>query len=183
MKPAFVALILGLVFAEETSLSWLNASMLIQATPSLSAHSVCSPLGGSDIPRKIVITMLTLAGAATGKLRVFLAAVGVIGSIILLLANLGARTWHFLQWDPVQYNGPRTFFVAYLLAVATGFCLPHMSHRSMVIGGKCAMEYIFKSSVLVAIIFLLSDADEIKKYVWIGLQVWLLCWGEASCAK
>ena len=52
LKPAYLSLVLGLVLTEEISLSWLNASMMIRATPSISAHTLYSPVG-SDTFRRI----------------------------------------------------------------------------------------------------------------------------------
>jgi hypothetical protein len=132
-RPAYLSFILGLALTEEISLSWLNASMMIRATPSVSAHSLCSS-SGSDTLRKGVLFMLAVAGATQGLLQTFLTACGIIGACLILLANLGARSWHFLRWKPVKYSGPGSFTLAFFLAVATGFLLPYMGHRSISIG-------------------------------------------------
>jgi len=163
-------LILGLALTEEISLSWLNASMLIRATPSVSAHSMVSPVG-SDSLRKLVLFVLALAGVTVGTLQTVLTIGGIIGAILILLANLGARTWHFLRWKPLRYTGCGSFFIAYVLAILTGICLPYMGHRSVSAGGKGAMEYIIKTSTIVAIIFVLSDYDELQKFLVVGSEV------------
>ena len=170
LRPAYLSLILGLALTEEISLSWLNASMLIRATPSVSAHNMVSPVG-SDSLRKLVLFSLALAGATTGTLQSVLTIGGILGAMIILLANLGARTWHFLRWKPLRYGGCGSFFVAYFMAVATGFCLPYMGHRSIAVGGKGAMEYVIKTSTIVAIIFVVSDIDELQKFLVVGSEV------------
>lgn len=132
-RPAYLSLILGLALIEEISLSWLNASMMIRATPSVSAHSLLSR-NNSDSLRKGVLFMLALAGVAKGVLQTMLTCGGIIGACLILLANLGSRSWHFLRWKPITYSGPGNFAVAFALAVATGFLFPYMGHRSIAVG-------------------------------------------------
>jgi hypothetical protein len=167
LKPAYLSVVLGLVLTEEISLSWLNASMLIRATPSVSAHALTSPLG-SDSLRKVVLFTLAFASATN---HWGLTMIGVVGAIILLLANLGARSWHALGWRPLRYTGFGSFWVAYLLAVGTGFVFPYMGHSTIAMGGKGALEYVLRTAVLVAVVFVLSDIDELQRFVVIGSEV------------
>jgi hypothetical protein len=194
-RPAYLSFILGLALTEEISLSWLNASMMIRATPSVSAHSLCSS-SGSDTLRKGVLFMLAVAGATQGVLQTVLTAGGIIGACLILLANLGARSWHFLRWKPVKYSGPGSFTLAFFLAVATGFLLPYMGHRSISIGvsgiivgtkdcvnfeqsshaivseqGKGAMEYVLKTAMMVAVVFVVTDFDDLQRYLVVGSEV------------
>jgi hypothetical protein len=167
LKPAYLSVVLGLVLTEEISLSWLNASMLIRATPSVSAHALTSPLG-SDSLRKLVLFTLAFASATN---HWGLTMIGVVGAIILLLANLGARSWHALGWRPLRYTGFGSFWIAYLLAVGTGFVFPYMGHSTIAMGGKGALEYVLRTAVLVAVVFVLSDIDELQRFVVIGSEV------------
>ena len=173
LRPAYLSLILGLVLAEEIGLSGLNAVMLVRASPSLSAHSLMSPLG-PDMLRKVVIFLLAIAGAASGKTQLTMTLVGIGGACTALLANLGARAWHFLRWTPMSYTGPGSSLVAYSLAVLTGALLPFMGQRSIAVGGKGAIESVIRSSLLVAICFVLSDLNEIQKFLVVGSEVSLL---------
>lgn len=143
--------------------------MLIRATPSVSAHSLTSPLG-SDGPKKLVLIALAFAGAATGSLQVVLTIGGITGALILLLANLGARAWHFMRWTPLHYTGRGSFFLAYVLAVMTGLVLPYMGHRSIAVGGKGAMEYVIVTALIVAVVFVLSDYDDLQKFLVYGSE-------------
>jgi len=143
--------------------------MMIKATPSVSAHSLSANFG-SDSLRKIILFCLALAGATTGWLRSFLTILGVVGAIVIMLANLGARSWRFLRWKPLRYDGFGSFFVAYVLAVTTGLMLPYMGHRKIATGGKGAMEYVLKTAVIVAIVFVVSDLDEIQQFLVVGSQ-------------
>lgn len=168
LKPAYLAVVLGLVLTEEISLSWLNASMMIRATPSVSAHALTSSLSGSDWLRKLVLFTLAFASATS---HWGLTMAGVVGAMILLLANLGARSWHALGWRPLRYTGPGSFWIAYLLAVGTGLVFPYMGHATIATGGKGAMEYVLRTAVLVAVVFILSDIDELQRFLVVGSEV------------
>ena len=174
LRPAYLSLILGLALTEEISLAWLNASMLIRATPSVSAHSLTSPVG-SDSLRKLVLLALALAGATNGSLQVLLTIGGITGALSLLLANLGARAWHFLRWKPLHYTGRGSFFIAFVLAVMTGVVLPYMGHRSIAVGGKGAMEYVIRTALIVALVFVISDYDELQKFLVFGSESSEVC--------
>ena len=129
-----------------------------------------SPVG-SDVLRKIMLFVLVLAGATQGWVQSTLTITGIIGACLILLSNLGSRTWHFMRWQPMKYTGRGSFFLAYLLAIGTGFILPYMGHRSIAIGGKGAMEYVITTSMLVAIVFMLSDFDGIQQFLVVGSDV------------
>jgi hypothetical protein len=169
LKPAYLSLVLGLVLTEEISLSWLNASMMIRSTPSVSAHTLSSPVG-SDTFRRIVLLTLVFAGIAEDVYQSILTAIGIVGASILLLANLGARSWYFLNWKPIRYNGTGSFVLAYLCAIATGFAVPFMGHRLIRIGGKGAVEYLIKTAFWVAVAFVVSDYDGIQKFLVLGSE-------------
>jgi hypothetical protein len=169
LKPAYLSFILGLALTEEMSLSWLNASMMIRSTPSISAHSLVSPIG-SDTFRRLVLLLLVLSGAVHGLLRSIFTAIGILGACTILLANLGARSWYFLNWKPMKYNGWGSIAVAYVLAVITGMFLPFMGNRMIRTGGKGAMEYILQTSFFVAVAFVISDYDELQKFLVVGSE-------------
>ena len=169
LQPAYLSLILGLVLTEEISLSWLNASMFIRATPSVSAHTLTTSIG-SDLLRKSIVLCLALAGAATGTMQKLLTLAGIGAACTVLLANLGARSWHFMGWRPIRYTGKTSGFWAYLAAIATGIALPYMGHRNISIGGKAAMEYVLKTAFIVAVVFVLSDFDELQKFLIVGSE-------------
>lgn len=169
LRPAYLSLILGLVLTEEISLSWINSSMMVRASPSVSAHTLLHGTG-SDLSRKAVVLSLALAGAATGDLQKYMTVGGITLACLVLLANLGSRAWLFLKWKPLRYQGPGASVVAYLAAVATGIVVPYMGHRSMEIGGKASVEHVIKTGVIVALIFLASDLDEVQKFLIVGSE-------------
>jgi hypothetical protein len=170
LKPAYLALIIGLVLTEEVSLSWTNAVMMVQACPSLSAFSVTKD-AGSDWIRKGIIMLLALAGAATGKTQVVLTMMGILFTCAVLLANLGARVWYFFQWQPLSYNGPLSSVLAYMTAVVTGFALPLLGHRTAAVGGKPAIESILRLSLMIAVSFVITDFDSVQKFIIVGKEV------------
>jgi hypothetical protein len=166
-RPALMTLVIGLVLTEEMSLSWLNASMLVRASPSVSAHTLMST-PGSDVLRKLVIFILSLASATNGKTQLYFTMLGIGLACVVLLANLGARAWHFLRWKPKRYNWWGAGLVAYVSAIITGMVLPYMGHRNILVGGKAAVEYIIRTSFLAALAFLITDLEEVQKLFVVG---------------
>lgn len=170
-QPAFLSLIMGLVLQEEISLSWLNASMMVRATPSVSAFSLTSPIG-PDLWRKSLVFVLAIAGAASNaRVQKVLTLLGIGGAYIVLLANLGARSWYFLKWRPQRYDGPFANFFAYLAAMLTGMILPYMGHRNIEVGGKAAMEYVIVTAFVVAVCFVISDINKVQNFLVLGSDV------------
>jgi len=172
-KPAYLGLILGLVFLEEVSLSWIFTARLVRGVPSMSAYTLNS-LVGADWLRKILVFSLAMGGATTGRTQSVLTLFGISLTCMVLLANLGARAWGFLQWKPIAIGGKLSFMeplVAYLAAIVTGMLVPYMGHRGIQVGGEAAMESVMKSAILVAIIFVVSDYDEIQKFLVVGSEV------------
>lgn len=188
-----LAIILGLVFHEEMSYSWLHSSMLVRGTPSLSGHYLFSSgksLGGvgpSDVIRKTLLLILILAGgmgtvtapsSAFVTAQKWMALCGILGTCVVLLANLGSRTWRFLNLRPLQPNMGSTglsafisILVSYLAAIGMGFALPFLGHRSAQAasgGGKSAIESVIRSAFWVAVIFFVSSIDGVRQFVVIG---------------
>jgi hypothetical protein len=162
-------MILGLVFSEEISLSWTNVAMFVRGMPSISALSVTSNVQ-SDWLRKGIVLVLALASATMGNAQVILTLSGISMAAAVLLANLGSRSWRFLQWRPIAYAGPFQSAVAFLAAMATGALFPYLSHRQVEAGGKAAMESVIRIAFMVAVIFVISDYDEIQKFLVIGSE-------------
>lgn len=170
LKPAYLALLVGLVLVEEMSLSWTNVVMMVQACPSISAYSV-SRDSGSDWIRKMVLLTLALAGAATGTVQVALTMIGILLTCTVLLANIGARSWYFFQWQPLSYSGPLATVLAYMAAIVVGLAVPFLSHRTASVGGKPAIESILRLAVFLALCFIVSDFDSVQKYIIVGKEV------------
>ena len=169
LRPAYLSLILGLVFSEEISLSWLNTGMLVRSMPSVSAHTMTSTVG-SDWLRKILTLVLALAGAATGDVQKYMTISGICLTGAVLMANLGSRAWFFMKWRPFWYSGPFSQLLGYLAAIIAGLIFPYMGHREIEAGGKRALESVLTSAVVVAIVFVLSDFDEIQKLLVVGSE-------------
>lgn len=179
-QPAYLSLILGLVLTEEISLSWLNSSMMVRAAPSVSAHTLISPIA-SDLLRKTVVFTLALAGVARDTAQQMLTLIGISLAVMVLLANLGSRAWYFLRWRPQRYDGCGASLVAFISAILTGLIFPFMGHRSIEVGGKAAMEYVIRTSFFAAAAFVISDLDEIQKFIVIGSEVSFVCCERSSC--
>ena len=169
LQPALLSVIMGLVFKEEISLSAVNASMLVRCMPSVSAHTLTSELG-SDWLRKIATLLLAFAGAATGDGQKYMTITGIFIMVALLLSNLGSRAWHFMKCKPISYRGPFSPALGYVTAILAGFVLPFMGYREVEAGGKPALESVIGSALIVAIVFVLSDIDEIQNFIVLGSE-------------
>lgn len=168
-QPAYFAVLLGLVFKEEISLSWTNVAMLIRGFPSLSACSAISRTD-SDWLRKIIVFALLLASIADGMIKHVLCFIGVSLACLVLLANLGARAWGFMEWKPIRSFGFLEPVVAFVAAAITGICFPFLGHHQMQSGGKAAMESLLGIALLSAVVFIISDYNNIQKFVVIGSE-------------
>jgi len=168
LKPGYLCLILGLVCSTEISLSSLNTSMMVRGTPSLSTHSVKSFMGSSDGLRKLILLMLALASGATGWVQRFFTIGGIVLACLVLLANLGARAWHFLHFKPLQYKGRGSFAYAFFVAVLAGMAMPFMGHRTTRAGGKVAMDHVIMTSMIVGCFILITSLEEFQKFLVVG---------------
>ena len=172
-RPAYLSLVLGLALGEEISLAWLTASMLVRSTPSMAAYSLTSRVG-SDWLRKAMLLCLSLAGAAASpgsQWQRTLTLTGVGLAVALLLSNLGSRAWSFLQWTPLTYNGPLAPLVAFGASMGAGFMVPYMGHREIQAGGQRALESVLTTGLLAAIVFVLSDYDQVQRFLVVGSEV------------
>jgi hypothetical protein len=168
LRPAYLSLILGLVLMEEISLPWLNASMLVRGLPSVSAHTMTTRVG-SDWLRKIMTLLLALSGAATGTVQKYMTLTGISLACILLLANLGSRSWKLMKLR-FPYAGPLAPLLGFLAAIVAGIALPYMGAKEIEGGGKRGVEAVMISAVTVAVLFFLSDIDEVQKLVVVGSE-------------
>ncbi|CAB9519573.1 expressed unknown protein [Seminavis robusta] len=169
LKPAYLALLVATVLVEEVSLSWANVVMMVQACPSISAYSVTKE-SGSDWMRKLILFLLAVGGAATGKTQVFFVMTGILLTCAVLLANLGARAWYFFQWQPLNYNGPLSTVFAYVTAIVVGFAVPFLGHRTACAGGKPAIESVIRLAVLLSFGFIISDFESVKQFLIVGKE-------------
>lgn len=170
IRPLYFAILIGLVLPEETSFSEINASLLVRGTPSIASHMLDCAFH-SDVPRHVVLLSFALATAATDIMHTILLTVGLVGAMGMVLVNLGARTWHYLQLRGIRYEGCGQVRIATYSAWATGFCLPYLSHRSTTMGGKHSVEHILGVAVCVAFSMLLTDVDFVTPYVIVGSEV------------
>ncbi|KAG7347836.1 hypothetical protein IV203_016541 [Nitzschia inconspicua] len=176
-RPAYLALVLGLVFSEEISLSWTNVAILVRGMPSVSAYAITSNVG-SDWPRKILILVLAIASYTTGTFQKVCTLGGVTLTCLVVLANLGSRSWKYLHWKPTMGMKSWCFgictpldpIMAYVAAIMMGICFPYLGHRRIQSGGTGAMESVLRLAVLVAGLFILSDYDEIQKFLVVGSE-------------
>lgn len=172
VRPAYLTLILGLVLSEEIALSHLNVAMLVWGAPSVSSYELLLHFS-SDWPRKLIILILAIAGASSdgGTVQRYLTVVGVAIAYCVLAANLGSRAWHNLNLRPLRYNGPGFQMIATIFAICIGLTAPYLGYREVMPGGQVALSSILESSLLVAIIFIVSDFDEVQKFLIKGSEV------------
>lgn len=145
--------------------------MLVRGFPSISAQSVLSGVDSDWLRKGIVLTLL-LASVANGwgSVQHILCFCGISLACLILLANLGARAWGFMQWRPIQNFGFMEPIVSFLAAVFTGIMFPFLGHRQVESGGKAALESTMGIALLSGIIFVLSDYDNIQRFVVMGSE-------------
>lgn len=61
--------------------------------------------------------------------------------------------------------------LAFLAAVITGLCFPHMGHRNVESGGKAAVESVIRNAFCVGLLFLVSDFSGIQKLLLGGTEL------------
>jgi hypothetical protein len=176
-RPAYLALVLGLVFAEEIGLSWTNVALLVRGMPSVSAYAITTHFD-SDWPKTILIFLLTIASYTTGTYQNVCTMSGVTLTCLVVLANLGSRPCKYLHWKPTM--GMKTWccgifrpldpIMAYVAAIMTGICFPYLGHRPIQSGGTAAIESVLRIAVVVTALIIISDYDEIQKFLVIGSE-------------
>ena len=170
LAPAYLVLLLGLVFGEEIGLSWTNVAMFVRGVPSISAFSLMSPME-SDWFRKVIIFTLAIGSFAEGRGQTIVTLLGISMACAALLANLGSRAWRFCGFRPMVYAGPVEPVVAYFLAMCVGALFPYLGHRQVEAGGKAAMESVMRISFLVAVIFIISGFEQVQQFLILGTEV------------
>lgn len=176
-RPAYLALVLGLVFSEEIGLSWTNVALLVRGMPSISAYAITSKVD-SDWPRKILILLLAVASYVSGTFQKICTLGGVALTCLVVLANLGSRSWKYLHWKPTMgmkawccgICTPFDPILAYIAAIMMGICFPYLGHRQIQSGGNGAIESVLRIAVTVAALFILSDYDEVQKFLVVGSE-------------
>lgn len=174
-RPAFLALVLGQVFSEELSLSWTNVALLVRGFPSISAYAITTGVD-SDWPKKVLLFLLSIAATATGILQKVCTLGGLALTCCVLLANLGSRSWKYLHWKPIMSgayrlgNGPFAPILAYMAAMLTGICFPYLGHRQVEMRGTAAVESVLRIAIVVAGFYILSDYNEIQKFLLVGSE-------------
>ena len=149
-RPAYLALILGLVFGEEIGQSWIHVAMHVRGFPSISALTLEEGvMSGSDWLRKALVFILAIAGYTTGRYQQTCTLAGLSLACWVLLANLGSRSYQNMQWKPIKPSHCCGFvsrfwtpIYAYLVAVLTGICFPYLGHSQGKTGGTAAVESV-----------------------------------------
>eukprot|EP00934_Nitzschia_sp_Nitz4_P003311 Nitzschia sp. Nitz4//scaffold141_size107518//4714//5893//NITZ4_004260-RA/size107518-processed-gene-0.75-mRNA-1//1//CDS//3329536240//3301//frame0 len=169
-RPAYLGVLLGLVFTEEISFSWIYSSIFVRGLPSISAYTIVSN-SETDWSRKILLFTLYLSGATSGQTQAVLTLIGISMACMILLANLGSRAWMFMGWRPIPNVGFFTPFLAYVSAVTTGLAIPYLGHREMQVAGKTGLEKVMKHALIAAAVFVVSDYDDFQEFLVIGSKV------------
>jgi len=144
--------------------------MMVRAAPSVSAHSLMSPVA-ADLLRKLIVLVLAMAAMAVGRAQQILTLIGISMACMVILANLGSRAWHFMRWKPQKYEGYGASLLAYARAVLTGIFFPYMGNRNIEVGGKASIEYVIRTAFFSAVAFIISDIDAIQQFLVVGSEV------------
>mmetsp|Transcript_3819 Transcript_3819/g.10024 ORF Transcript_3819/g.10024 Transcript_3819/m.10024 type:complete len:577 (-) Transcript_3819:175-1905(-) len=177
-RQVTLVVILGLVFTEEISFSWTNVALLVRGYPSISAYALTSNVVGTDWLRKLLILIFIISSATTDEnFQKVCTLGGIFLTCLVLLANLGSRSWKYLKWRsfrglPCLGNNDTVAdpFLAYLVAIFTGICFPFMGHSLVEAGGVAAIEAVIRIALVVAILFILSDYDAFQRLLVLGSE-------------
>mmetsp|Transcript_5406 Transcript_5406/g.8048 ORF Transcript_5406/g.8048 Transcript_5406/m.8048 type:complete len:509 (+) Transcript_5406:36-1562(+) len=169
--PGFLSIILGLALMEEISHVLVNISMQVRGTPSISAHALSS-WSVSDWPRKLIVLILALATVAENGSdnQHYLTVAGTSLAFLVLAANIGAKAWQNLRWNPVKQTGILGSVISFVAAVVTGLALPYFGFGGTGSGGKSAMETMLVGSLIVAVFFGVSDLNYVQDYILVGSE-------------
>ena len=123
-------------------------------------------------PRKVLIFVLAMASAATGsEKQKYITLLGVIIAVYILFTNLGCRAWKNMCLKKQGYMGcfgaPLASFSAFLV----GITFPYLGFREVESGGQTALENTIISAIFVALIFIVSDFDQVQKFILFGSEV------------
>jgi len=95
---------------------------------------------------------------------------GVSMTCIILLLNLGSRAWWQMKKKHIHYNGPGGIIISCGAALLCGLAVPYLGYRQANAGGRVAIESMLVSSLLVAVIFMISDIDAVQKFIIVGSE-------------
>lgn len=171
IRPAYIALILGLVLIEEISNSWVNVSMLVWGMPSISAFTLSQPVS-VDWPKQALLLILSISAVleAGSRAQSIATLVGIGWACCVLCANVGARAWRHLKWKSMPYRGHGRIVVSFLAAIATGLVIPYVGFRQAQSGGQVALETVLIGSLIVAAVFIVSDFDAVQEFIILGSE-------------
>lgn len=169
VRPGYLSLILGLVLTEEISQVMLNVGMLVQGRPSVSAYTLKARIL-TDWPRKLIILSLAIASAAPqdSLMQRWTTFAGIALAELVLLANIGSRAWYHMELSPLKYGGFFAPVVAFIMSVFAGLTVPFLGSRQVLAGGKAAMEGVIRNAIFVAILFVVSDIDDVQQFIMVG---------------
>ena len=177
IKPAYIALILGLVLTEELSNVWINTSMLVMGTPSISAFTLTHPVT-IDWPKQVALLLLSIAAVIEDDtlVRHVLTLIGIGWACAVIVVNVGSKAWHHLKLPPLSYRGPfRNTGMAFCVATLVGLGIPYIGFRHAQPGGQVALETVIVGAFLVALVFGISDFDKVQAFVVAGSEVSVYC--------
>lgn len=180
MNPLMMLLLFAFVLQNETSHVWLAMSIYVRGSNSVGSH-VWRDGGLTDYPRLLLLVLLILATFSTGTVQRILTWAGVIYGCLILLCNLGSRSWKKIELNPIDFNSVFSAPIVILASLFAGFAFPYMGLRAVDSGsddssGKDEVEKIILhpngnrgrknialASSSAAVVFLLSDVKVVQE--------------------
>ena len=181
LDPLFLLFIFGFVLQHETSNSIVAMSLFVRGTNSVGSFVW---RGGSltDYPRYMVLFILALASFASPNypVRDILSLVGSAFGCGLILCNLGSRAWNKVDIGFIDASNIFTPLLTVLVSLLSGILFPYVGLRFVDGGtdahddeaavenimfnpnGKRARQNVTATASVVALVFLLSDAQIIQ---------------------
>jgi len=180
INPLMMLLLFAFVLQNETSLVWLAMSINVRGSNSVGSH-VWRDGGLTDYSRIVLLTILILAIFSTGIVQRILTWAGAIFGCLILLCNLGSRSWKKIDLKPIDFNSVFSAPIVILASILAGIAFPYMGLRAVDSGsddssgkdevekiifhpnGKRGRQNIALASSSAAIVFLMSDIKSVQE--------------------
>jgi len=180
IHPTMLLFVFAFILKNETSHSLLAMSIFVRGSNSVGSH-VWRSGTLTDYPRLILLLILILASSATGKLQQQLTLAGSVFGALVILCNLGSRSWKKIDSTPIDSSNMFTNILVILASIFAGLTFPFMGLRAVDSGsdesdgnadvekiifqpnGKRGRQNIAVASSGAALIFLFSDLKQVQE--------------------
>lgn len=149
--------------------------LLVRNTPAHCAYLLQAVIR-DDLLRKVCLFSFVLGASTVGWWQTAFKGIGVILACLLLMINIGSRSWYFLDLSSFKRDriGGNSI-MPFLLSIFTGFSLSFLSSRVSASGGQRSIEHIVLSAVVIAVVMIVSSFERFQKLIIMDDEVSDFC--------